>query len=150
RRSSAVARARGRWGTVGGERHHHAFDARQLGDRLLGGLAQGLKLFGAAGIDGNREIDFALVDHDLGDEAERDDVGAVIGAPDRLEGLEHALLGEAFGHDMEYVCLLCANTNRRVAYALTGGAGAQGTKQLAPAQVFSLSSISRSAARSPA
>ena len=88
-----------------------------VGHRLLGGLAQGFELPRASRVDGDGEIDLALVDHDLRDEAERDDVVAKVGALDALQRLEHALFGEVFGHDSGYLCLLRANTNCLVASA---------------------------------
>ena len=88
--ASAVA-AGGR--AIGGQRHGHGCDAGHFGHHPLGGLAQGFKLAGARRIDRNREIDLALVDDDLGDEALAHKIGVNAGGLDPLQRFEHAHFG---------------------------------------------------------
>ena len=94
---AAAARDAGR--TVCRQRHDHAVDTGKRFHHALGGLAQSFELARAARIDGDGEIDLALVDDDLGDEALRDDVGAEVRAFDPLQRFEHALFAGSFGHD---------------------------------------------------
>src|SRR5215467_5332631 len=115
----AIAAASGSRRTISRQRHGNGIDARQRRDGLLGRYAQGFELARSRWLHLDGEIDLALVDHDLGNEALGDDVVPEIGAFDALKRLEHALFGERFGHYAGYLCLLRGNTNCLVAPMFT-------------------------------
>ncbi len=136
-------------GAVSGQRHGDGRNPRHIGDGLLRGQAQGLELAGADRIHRDGEIDLALVDDDLGDEAERDDVLSEVWAFDALQRFDHAVFGHGCGH-CRYVCLLRLNTNCLIPVPMRAESKAQGSQQLAPAHVLSRSLRLRRGARSPA
>src|SRR5262249_7191964 len=107
----AIAAASGSRRTISRQRHGNGIDARQRRNGLLGRYAPGFELARPRRLHLDGEIDLALVDHDLGNEALGDDVVPEIGAFDALKRLEHALFGERFGHyTVIYACFAATPT----------------------------------------
>ena len=82
---------------MGRQDRRHAQHAGKGVHRLLGRLAQRLKLRPALGIDLDGKGDMAVADGQAGDHAQTDDVAAAIRVADPAQGGHHVGLGHGYG-----------------------------------------------------
>ena len=94
--AAAVRRGAGASRPLGGQRHHHRFDARHGADRGLGTLAHRLPRLHRAGIDGDRQKNLAVAGDDFGELASCRQ-GRAVGARNFAERCENVVL--EIGHD---------------------------------------------------
>ncbi len=82
---------------VGGQCHDGIGDARQRLHGMLGIDAQALQRAGPRRIDRKGEIDLAVMDDDLGDDALADDIALAVWTADDFQRFKHALLADRSG-----------------------------------------------------